>query len=366
MTCVTPPIGYYANAPCDNECGCVPSSCNIPSPYAFPNPDISEECHCQTLLQQMYVAGLTVKAAFNMPGCDEETVISIAGMEALIVGMYLWNSTYGYLKVTAFDYDTGQITVMNECQDGNAEPGTTIAACTLFLPVDVPCGTAEDICSEDTETEGALVVCTDGLPSILGGDTLGYVPVLTNIVSNVVEFQDPISIFGMDPCSWDLSARVYVDRDDDDNSDSFSFNAVGNSKTVTSPEIVFENDTCVELELLIAVTLRTENTTLAIGGAGSPYLNLQVVIQYAYDEDTIGAASATVYNDVVDQTYESAFNRNASVEHDYTENYFTSYTISPGNELSFRAKAYLEVIAEAITSYAGTLVIELRCVGFAI
>lgn len=123
-------------------CGCNPCQCNssqvgAPTPYYNSCTGI-QETHCKTVVQSQYVTAVTSSTTFNMPACNFTAVIVIPGLTKIQIGAYLWNSTYGYLEVVSFDFASGQITVKNNCEAGNASPGTNIPACTLFNIVDPP------------------------------------------------------------------------------------------------------------------------------------------------------------------------------------------------------------------------------------
>lgn len=145
---------------CNWGCGCgcaVPAGCN-PSlcqtsypncgtvPPANPNPYYiqSAQCqenHCEQIINNYYSPQVCVSYGFNIPGCGLTAVIYFSDVPKLLVGAYLWHPTYGYFKVIAFNSQTGQTTILNTCEEGNAAPGTAIPACTCFIvtpePVDI-------------------------------------------------------------------------------------------------------------------------------------------------------------------------------------------------------------------------------------
>jgi hypothetical protein len=51
----------------------------------------------------------------------------------VLIGSYIWNPTYGWFKITAFDSLNRQITVLNECLEANADPGTAVPSDTVFV-----------------------------------------------------------------------------------------------------------------------------------------------------------------------------------------------------------------------------------------
>lgn len=78
-------------------------------------------------------ASLQVNNAWNVPACSAQAVLSVPGLTTLLIGSYVWNPTYGWFRVTAFDSVNGQVTVINECLAANAAPGTVVPALTEFI-----------------------------------------------------------------------------------------------------------------------------------------------------------------------------------------------------------------------------------------
>lgn len=142
LGCATPCTSGSSVAPTNCSCGNTPCQCGklvTPAPTPFYNcGDAVQETHCKTIVQAQYVTAISTSTTFNMPACDTTAVLTIPGLTKIQIGSYLWNSTFGYLQVVAFDYVSAQITVENGCESGNASPGTNIPACTLFTVVDPP------------------------------------------------------------------------------------------------------------------------------------------------------------------------------------------------------------------------------------
>jgi hypothetical protein len=441
MTCVTPPCGVLTSGACDPTCECVPDLCNLPNPYVV-NADTNQECHSSVVIQQLYVTGLSLKTAVAIPACDGTVVVAVAGIHSVIVGSYFWNPTYGHFKVTGFDYSTEQVTLENECQSGNAAPGTVIPACTLFLVVDEPCcddnvggvlyhpyvavdftapavsaclditvtstiglasgmevqistgiyriasivsdtiinicndgsgvtpGTVIDaidaagvyvvpilpvgvaLCGGSNDTEGALVICADGVPTILSGSTLGYVPAVTNAVTHDVEFTDPATLFSIDPCLWDLSDRVQNGI-----VNYFTFTAgsaltVGNSYELdregTTP-VLIENDTCVDCEVILSFSGYSECIFNVDDG---DYANATISLYHGSDTDTIGTTSVSSSAVVAAVPKEIAFNRTAAaIEHTLRVEWMQSYTIPAGEELQVGFKVNVSYNAGNINNF---------------
>ena len=136
--CVPQTVGLGCQKCGCGTCQCDQSSQASPTPYYNASPGI-QECHKQVTIQQSFVTSISTSSSFNMPACNATGVLILPGLQKIQVGSYLWNATYGYLKVISFDYLSSQVVITNECQTGNASPGTAVPACTLFNVVDPPC-----------------------------------------------------------------------------------------------------------------------------------------------------------------------------------------------------------------------------------
>lgn len=141
-------------------CGCNPCQCGS-SAQASPTPFYNQACasqesHTQVLVQQTFITAVATGSAFNMPACGVTiSGVILPGVQKLQVGSYIWNVTYGYLLVTRFDYSNSTVSLKNECNPGNASPGTLIPACTMFNVVDPPY-TISDECGD-----GSSFLATD-------------------------------------------------------------------------------------------------------------------------------------------------------------------------------------------------------------
>ncbi len=124
---------------CCSSCQCQNQSPVNPTPY-YACAGACQEIHDSVIIQQQYVTGVTIVNSVNMPACNGNVVLTIPGLQKIIIGAYLWNPFYGHLKILSFDFINSQVTVRNECQVNNAAPGTSIPACTLFTVVDTPEG----------------------------------------------------------------------------------------------------------------------------------------------------------------------------------------------------------------------------------
>lgn len=71
--------------------------------------------------------------SFNIPAIGSNAVLNVANLKQLVVGTYIYNPTYGYLRIVSFDATLAQITVTNDGTYGNAAPGAIVPAATPFL-----------------------------------------------------------------------------------------------------------------------------------------------------------------------------------------------------------------------------------------
>jgi hypothetical protein len=99
---------------------------------------------------------LVISNAWNVPACSASAVLSVPGLETLLVGSYLWNPTYGWFRVTAFDSVNFQITVYNECFAANAAAGTVVPAGTQFV-FGAPPGATQVYFEASSSVSGAVI-----------------------------------------------------------------------------------------------------------------------------------------------------------------------------------------------------------------
>ncbi len=130
-------------------CNPTPSGCCqnvvVPAPTPFYNcAPACPENHTQKIVIQSFRADVKIVDSWNVPACDLSAVVNTESLNAIVVGSYLWNPTYGYFLITAFNSGTGQITLLNPCVTGNASPGTQIPACTEFTVTVPPCDCTND------------------------------------------------------------------------------------------------------------------------------------------------------------------------------------------------------------------------------
>lgn len=128
---------------CDcNPCKCKTSCCqevvpSTPSPF-YNEASVCVQDHNSCTVINKFAASVKVANAFNMPDCDQSAELNIPGLKDITIGSYLWNAGVGYLQVVSFNAFDEIVTVQNNCNTGNASPGTTVPVCTLFTVTDPP------------------------------------------------------------------------------------------------------------------------------------------------------------------------------------------------------------------------------------
>jgi len=152
-------------------------NCSVPSNSSCSTPDPTA---CPQIINNYFSPSVCIDYAFNMPACGSDVLTFIVKVEntpisVIPVGAYLWSSLTGYLEVRFFDTKTRQITLRNNCPDGNAAPGAFIPAATCFIIVISPFGL--DVTSvEDSETSpplsGSLI---GGVPQVLTTDPINLI-----------------------------------------------------------------------------------------------------------------------------------------------------------------------------------------------
>lgn len=148
-----------------------------PQPYYTCAPSC-QESNTQKIIVNQFAAALKVVNSWNVPACGLSATLSIPGLINVTIGSYLWNATYGYFEITAFDSGLQQVTVVNNCNEGNAVAGTAVPACTDFLnaappAVDDNTGTP---CVAIDFTAPAVSACIDitlnNTTGVLAGDVV--------------------------------------------------------------------------------------------------------------------------------------------------------------------------------------------------
>lgn len=117
---------------------------------------------------------LTVSNSWNIPACGSNAILAVDGLTSVLVGAYVYNPDFGSFKIVGFNSLNGQITVENECIDGNASPGTTVPADTEFIFSSAPTSAAVSILDAwiTPACSGTEVVTVSAHPSVVIGTYL--------------------------------------------------------------------------------------------------------------------------------------------------------------------------------------------------
>lgn len=286
---------------------------------------------------------------FTAPAIGACLDITVTTTAALATSMYVQVGT-GVYRIASVVSDT----IIKVCNDGDGvTPGVVVEALdssNVYITPIIVVGVA--LCAGSSDTEGALVVCSDGLPTVLGGDTLGYIPILTNTTTSTVQFADPATVFSIDPCSWDISDRVINDI-----VNYFSYASGGViapsasaalNRMTTSP-VLIQNDTCVTCNVLLAFFGYNTGEFDADDG---DYANVSIALAVGSDMDAIGNSTVLAGTTVATVPKEIAFNRTASpIEHTNTVEWMMGYEIPAGQELQVGFTVTVTNNASNVNSY---------------
>jgi hypothetical protein len=170
------PCGCRSSSPSSNcpSQGCCTPVPSTPVPYYQCAPVCAEDHTKKITIQQFYTT-VKVDNTWNIPACGETAVLSVAGLKSVEPGAYLWASEYGYFEIVSFDAANGEVTVQNNCNEGNAAVGTSVPACTDFIVSDPPCDCTDDsnVCVEIDFTAPDVDDCIDITLTATSGLTAG-------------------------------------------------------------------------------------------------------------------------------------------------------------------------------------------------
>lgn len=109
------------NSPCGSSCSC--SKC-VPS---------CVQDHARCIIQKSVGVAVKITNAWNVPECGETATLNVPGLTEVGIGSILWIQSFGYFTITQFNYNSGnpQLTIRNDCLSANADPGTSVPACTV-------------------------------------------------------------------------------------------------------------------------------------------------------------------------------------------------------------------------------------------
>lgn len=228
-----------ANTPdaCETNCN---TTCG--GAIAVPCP----ENHCEVYQTNKFSTVIKVQNTWNVPECGEEAILSVPDTLMALPGSYIWNETYGYFEILSYNASTREITVQNNCNEGNADPGTQVIQCSNFIvapppnsavfPNFFPYVSADFVAPADGACIDITVTTTNGLIAgatiqIGSGEyTIDAISSSTNITicnegagitpgtpvyaqNDAGELQYPISILSNGCCSATLTERVSSTRE---------------------------------------------------------------------------------------------------------------------------------------------------------
>lgn len=269
-------VGVVLNRPNACDTACAPDCCENtvhanPTPFYNCAPACAEG-HTKSIFIQQFVADIKIQDSWNVPGCGLTATVTSIELQGIVVGSYIWNPTYGYFEITAFNPTTNQITILNHCNEGNAAAGTTVPSCTEFT-VTVPpcdCGSDSDVCVAIDFTAPDVDDCVDitlsGTTGLTAGDTIqigtgfyfleeikpndvvticnqgeGITPGTSVIALDANgNYQYCISIISTNPCDRDavLQGAVIVCNEDGVTSPlTATADDVGSFLTITNPNV---------------------------------------------------------------------------------------------------------------------------------
>ena len=110
-----------------------------PKPYYEEVNDEVKEDHKQYLVGTTFAVGVSSPDSFNIPNVDEDVAVVFPDVINIIVGAYLYNPQYGFLKITHWNPHNWTVGLMNDNIEGTAAPGTYVKEGTKFVVTPKPC-----------------------------------------------------------------------------------------------------------------------------------------------------------------------------------------------------------------------------------
>lgn len=129
-----------SQAPCSSDCGCGPIAQSCPQPYYAEVGSCPEDHTKVTCIRQFYTS-IKNSNAWNIPACGATSVVIFPDVNSILLGSFIWNTAYGYYEVVSFNPNTHEVGLRNNCNDGNASPGITVAPCNEFIVTPPSCCT---------------------------------------------------------------------------------------------------------------------------------------------------------------------------------------------------------------------------------
>lgn len=98
--------------------------------YTVPESEVTED-HARHIILHQYTSCVRVTNQWAVPLDSALVWLDVPAIVDALVGSVMWNPTYGYFKVTAFDKQAQRIQVQRKAQ--SAAPGTVVAADSRFI-----------------------------------------------------------------------------------------------------------------------------------------------------------------------------------------------------------------------------------------
>ena len=228
--------------------GAANTTCETPVPVYPSGPASSsnpcQENHCLEIRTNLYGAALETGLQFNIPACGQSAVVYVAGLTLAHVGSYLWSSIYGYYEIIAYNASTAEVTIKNNCTNGNSAAGTSVPKCSAFVVSPAPIEESGDIaylaadfvtpivtgCVAITVTDTSNIVAgnivtiasgtytvqsiTNGTSMVICNDGLGQTPGTTiTAISGTGGFNYPIILEDASSVLSDQDQLLNVDLD---------------------------------------------------------------------------------------------------------------------------------------------------------
>lgn len=315
------------NTPCTEDCGCNPVSIPCPQPFYSEAPAVQQP-NCTPGYVCWFYTSLKSKDAWNIPACGSTAVVAFTNLKTALIGGQIWNGLYGYFEVTAFNADTGEVTVKNNCVDGNAAPGTAVPKCAEFIVAPPPCcvggseqnallfpyiaidftAQANGACQQITVTSvngmavGKNVQIGSGIYRVssidsaslitICNDGSGITPGTSVIAKNAAgDYQYPIILIDTNPCSADKVQDGIVLACKDGVTQPLTGLAAGSILTLTNPTTgaaaysISPNPTFTCAVLTQSLTLQVAQAGYTITVSDSTVFNIGNVLQIGTRSD---------------------------------------------------------------------------------
>lgn len=121
ITCGTPPQPYYVD----------------------PKNSLTQD-HAAIFEDTKFAAGIEIGEEFVVPSIGTDIQICVENLTNVVIGSYVWNPAYGYLKIVHWDECLKKIGLLTEDISGAAIPGTVVSEGTLFTVSPRPCCADQD------------------------------------------------------------------------------------------------------------------------------------------------------------------------------------------------------------------------------